>query len=163
MRCGLTLSETKTRLLPFGRKPWARWRAGGDKPGTFDFLGFTHFTGISRKGTYKVGRVTSRKKFCTSLAAMKAWLQHVRNQPIRDWWALLAAKLRGHVQYYGVSGNASALARYAQRVRQLVYQALARRSQHAPGLWSWLNRYLTRFPLPRPKIIHRWYAATSVR
>jgi group II intron reverse transcriptase/maturase len=162
-RCGLTVSETKTRLLPFGRKPWARWRAGGNKPGTFDFLGFTHFTGISRKGTYKVGRVTSRKKFCKSLAAIKAWLTQVRNHPVREWWALLAAKLRGHFQYYGVSGNAPALARYAQRVRQLVYQSLARRSQHAPGLWSWLNRYLTRFPLPRPKIIHRWYTTTPVQ
>jgi group II intron reverse transcriptase/maturase len=162
-RCGLTLSEEKTRVLPFGRKAWACWRAGGSKPGTFDFLGFTHFTGISRKGTYKVGRVTSRKKFRKGLAAIKAWLKQVRNHPVCDWWALLAAKLRGHFQYYGVSGNSSALARYAQRVRQLVCQALARRSQHAPGLWDWLNRYLTRFPLPRPKIIHRWYTTTPVR
>jgi len=45
----------------------------------------------------------------------------------------------------------------------LVYHALARRSQHSPGLWSKFNRYLTRYPLPRPKIIHRWYAATPTR
>jgi group II intron reverse transcriptase/maturase len=162
-RCGLTVSDEKTRLLPFGRKAWAKWRAGGIKPGTFDFLGFTHYIGISRKGTYKVGLVTSRKKFRRSLAALKAWLKQVRNQPVRDWWAQLAAKMRGHFHYYGVSGNSLALARYAQQVRRLVYQALSRRSQHASGLWNWLNRYLTRFPLPRPKIIHAWYPAMSVR
>ena len=162
-RCGLTVSEEKTRLLSFGRKAWARWRAGGEKPGTFDFLGFTHYVGTSRKGMYKVGRVTSRKKFRNSLQALKAWLKLVRNLPMRDWWGLLAAKLRGHYQYYGISGNAPALVRYAQCVRRLVYHALARRSQHSPGLWTKFNRYLTRFPLPRPKIIHAWYAAPSAR
>ena len=110
-----------------------------------------------------MGRVTSRKKFRKSLQALKAWLKQVRNLPMRDWWGLLAARLRGHYQYYGISGNAPALARYAQCVRRLVYQALARRSQHSPGLWSKFHRYLTRFPLPRPKIIHAWYASTSVR
>ena len=162
-RCGLTVSEEKTRLLSFGRPAWRQWRAGGGKPGTFDFLGFTHYVGTSRKGRYKVGRVTSRKKFRKSLASLKAWLVQVRHLPLRDWWGILAANMRGHFQYYGVSGNAPALARYAQQVRRLVCHGLARRSQHAPGLWVWFNRYLTRFPLPRPKIMHAWYAATSVR
>lgn len=162
-RCGLAVSEEKTRLLSFGRYAWQQWRAGGTKPGTFDFLGFTHFVGISRKGKYKVGRATSRKKFRKSLRSLKEWLQGVRNLPMADWWAQLAAKVRGHFQYYGVSGNSPALTRYAQCVRRLVCQALARRSQHAPGLWIWFNRYLKRFPLPPPKIIHRWYAVTFVR
>lgn len=162
-RCGLTVSEEKTHLLSCGRRAWRQWRAGGSKPGTFTFLGFTHYVGTSRKGTYKVGRVTSGKKFRRSLQALKAWLATVRNQPIRDWWPVLAAKLRGHFQYYGVSGNAPALQRYAQCVRRLVVQTLSRRSQHCPGLWAWFNRYLRRFPLPRPKIIHAWYATTSVR
>ena len=162
-RCGLTVSEEKTRILSFGRKAWRQWRAGGMKPGTFDFLGFTHFVDTSRKGNYKVGRATSRKKFRKSLTALKEWLRWVRNLPLRDWWSLLVAKLRGHFQYYGVSGNSRALARYAQRARQLVCHALVRRSQHAPGIWSWLSSYLTRFPLPRPKIIHCWYAAKPVQ
>ena len=162
-RCGLEVSEDKTRLLSFGRKAWRQWRAGGEKPGTFDFLGFCHFVDTSRKGIYKVGRVTSRKKFRKSLKALKAWLRWVRNLPLRDWWSLLAAKLRGHLQYYGVSGNYPALARYFDRALQLVVRALARRSQKSVNLWSWLQRYLKRFPLPRPKIMHAWYAAKPVQ
>jgi group II intron reverse transcriptase/maturase len=162
-RCGLAVSEEKTRLLSFGRKAWERWRKGGGKPQTFDFLGFTHYVGTSRKGTYKVGRVTSRKKFRRSLKALKAWLKGVRNLPLRDWWSLLAVKVRGHIQYYGVSGNFPALARYYDRALQLVVRALARRSQRSGNLWPWLHRYLKRFPLPRPKIIHAWYAPMPVR
>jgi group II intron reverse transcriptase/maturase len=162
-RCGLAVSEEKTRLLSCGRKAWARRRAGGEKPGTFDFLGFTHFVGTSRKGTYTVGRVTSRKKFRNSLKALKEWLRRVRNLPLRDWWPLLVAKLRGHFQYYGVSGNFPAIARYYDRALQLVARALARRSQKpTPDMWGWLHRYLTRYPLPRPKIMHRWYASPPV-
>ena len=49
----------------------------------------------------------------------------VRNLPMRDWWPLLVAKVRGHLQYYGVSGNFDALTRYCYGVRQLVKRALA--------------------------------------
>lgn len=162
-RCGLTVSEEKTHILSFGRKAWRQWRAGGQKAGTFDFLGCTHFVGTSRKGTYKVGRVTSRKKFRKSLKALKEWLRGVRNLPLPTWWSVLAAKVRGHIQYYGVSGNYPALARYYERVLRLVVRALARRSQKSRDLWPGLHRYLKRFPLPRPKIMHAWYAAKSVR
>ena len=42
-RFGLELHPDKTRLFPFGRHAEQEWRAGrGPKPGTFDFLGFTH-------------------------------------------------------------------------------------------------------------------------
>jgi len=160
-RCGLTVSEEKTRLVSFGRRVWRQWRAGGVKPGTFDFLGFTHFAGTARKGTYKVGRVTSRKKFRQKLAELKAWLPGVRNLPLKEWWSTLAEKLRGHFQYFGVSGNYPALARYYERALSLVVRALARRSQKSRNLWRWLHQYLLRYPLPRPKIMHRWYALPS--
>jgi len=162
-RCGLTVSEEKTRLLAFGRHAWRQWRAGGAKPETFNFLGFTHYVGTSRKGKFQVGRVTSRKKFRRSLQALKAWLATMRTKPMSYWWPVLVAKLRGHYQYYGVSGNSRALARYAHEALRYVQQALSRRSQHAPGLWDRLNRYLKRFPLPRPRIIHAWYAPMLTR
>ncbi|MEK7371691.1 MAG: group II intron reverse transcriptase/maturase, partial [candidate division NC10 bacterium] len=43
---GLTLHPDKTRLVPFHRPD--RGDGGGDGPGTFDFLGFTHHWGLSR-------------------------------------------------------------------------------------------------------------------
>jgi RNA-directed DNA polymerase len=38
---GLTLHPEKTQLLAFGRSALPR-RPGGQRPATFDFLGFTH-------------------------------------------------------------------------------------------------------------------------
>jgi RNA-directed DNA polymerase len=46
---GLSLHPDKTRLIEFGRFAPERRRArGDDKPGTFDFLGFTHCCGQDR-------------------------------------------------------------------------------------------------------------------
>jgi len=44
---GLKLAEEKTRVIEFGRK--------AEKPGTFDFLGFTHYCDKTRGGGFKVG------------------------------------------------------------------------------------------------------------
>ncbi len=55
---GLSLHPTKTRLVPFGR-PTGRDET---KPGTFEFLGFTHSWGRSRRGKWVVRRKTSRDR-----------------------------------------------------------------------------------------------------
>jgi hypothetical protein len=48
---GLELHPDKTRLIEFGRHAaWRRRRQGLGKPETFDFLGFTHICGKTRKG-----------------------------------------------------------------------------------------------------------------
>jgi hypothetical protein len=50
---GLELHPDKTRLIAFGRKPENDWRwKGGGKPGTFDFLGFTHSCGRNPEGLF---------------------------------------------------------------------------------------------------------------
>ena len=48
-RFGLKIHAQKTRLVRFERPPRGGARAG-EKPGTFDFLGFTLHWGKSRQG-----------------------------------------------------------------------------------------------------------------
>jgi RNA-directed DNA polymerase len=58
-RFGLSLHAGKTRLVEFGRFAAAnRLRRGEGRPETFDFLGFTHFCGVTRKGGFMVQRKT---------------------------------------------------------------------------------------------------------
>ena len=45
---GLSLEEEKSRLIEFGRYAKERCRKVGTKPGTFTFLGFTHYCSKSR-------------------------------------------------------------------------------------------------------------------
>jgi hypothetical protein len=66
---GLELHPEKTRLIQFGRYAEARRARGGQgPPETFDFLGFTHISGKTRRGDFTIHRRTSRKKFQAKLA-----------------------------------------------------------------------------------------------
>jgi len=59
---GLKLHPEKTCLVPFGRPE--KGGLDGDRPhepGTFDFLGFTHYWGKSRKGYWVIRRKAARR------------------------------------------------------------------------------------------------------
>lgn len=58
---GLELSLEKTRIVEFGRYARENSKGKGGKPGSFDFLGITHFCDKGRKGYFKVGRKTARR------------------------------------------------------------------------------------------------------
>lgn len=160
---GLRLHPEKTQTISFGR--YERENAGrqGRKANTFDFLGFTHFCGKSRKGKFIVGRQTSRKKFRLAVANLKKWLRKVRNYlPAKEWWPTLVAKLRGHYQYYGVSGNMRSLQRFYNLAIRMTRKWLNRRSQRKRFYWSGFLEYLKHYPLPKPKITHNFYTLSPV-
>jgi len=155
---GLTLHPQKTRTLSFGRYEREKARREGRKPHTFDFLGFTHYAGRSRKGNFVLGRRTSRKKFHKACREIRTWLKQVRNRRrLSEIWAELAAKLRGHYSYYGVSGNYRMIRNFGYVVIRAVQKWLNRRSQRRDFTWKRLNDYLKHYPLPRPRIVYRMY------
>ena len=96
-RFGLTLHEDKTRMFDFRRY--------SGETESFDFLGFTHFWAKSRKGFQVIKRKTAKKRFARALKVMNQWLRRVRHEPIAEQHRLLSLKLRGHFNYYGITGN----------------------------------------------------------
>jgi hypothetical protein len=96
-RYSLELAEEKTQLLRFGR--FARrdcQRLGEGSPGTFDFLGFTHYCGQSRSKRFKLKRRTATKKFKAKVRDLKNWFHLQLTTPLSEVWTSLNAKLRGH-------------------------------------------------------------------
>jgi len=159
----LELHPEKTRVIRFGRYERENARQQKRRVHTFDFLGFTHFCGTSRRGNFILGRRTSRKKFRKRCQELNSWLKHVRNLlPVKEWWPILAAKLRGHYQYYGVSGNMPSLQRYRRMALGLALKWLNRRSQRRSFNWSNFYRYLEHYPLPTPRIVHNLYTLSPV-
>ena len=73
---GLEVEPTKTKVLEFGRDAQRQAGARGERPETFDFLGFTHYCSRTRDGKrFRMKRVTSRKKFRAKLLTFKEWLK----------------------------------------------------------------------------------------
>jgi len=159
----LELHPEKTRVIHLGREQRCRKDSQGHQSHTFDFLGFTHYWGKSRKKNPTLRRKTSAKKFRKACKEMSQWLRQVRStSKLKDWWPTLQAKLRGHYQYYGISGNSRLIQRFHYMTKRLVIKSVNRRSQKASFNWEGFASYLERYPLPEPRIVHHLYTLSSV-
>ncbi len=155
---GLRISESKSRTIAYGRTAWQKAQETGEKPATFDFLGFTHYCATTQRGKFRAGRKTSRKKLTQKLKGMNQWLKKVRNRTaLKTWWPVLRQKLIGHYNYYGISGNTHELKAYYRETVRLAYKWINRRSQKKSYNWEQFWRFLKWNPLPAPRIYHQTY------
>jgi group II intron reverse transcriptase/maturase len=148
----LELSLEKTHIVKFGNFWYRLWLKGGEKPGTFNFLGFTHYCGQSRKGKFLLGRRTEAKRFRRGLNSLYGYMKVHRHNPIVQVWKTVSQKLEGHYRYFGVSGNSRRLNQFHRIAEQILFKWLNRRSQKKSFTWSDFLVYLKSYPLPRPII-----------
>lgn len=152
---GLELHPEKTRLIEFGRfAKKQRAKRGDDPPETFDFLGFTHICGKTRRGDFTIHRRTARKKFQAKLIELKNKLKRRSHDDLTQVGSWLQSVLRGWCQYYAVPGNYARLRQFRDALQVMWLQVLRRRSQRGRRLnWAKFSR-LSRRWLPTPKILH---------
>lgn len=152
---GLELHPEKTRLIEFGRyAEERRAKRGEGPPETFDFLGFTHISGKTRRGDYTIHRRTARKKFQAKLADLKEKLSRSRHADLAQVGAWLQSVTRGWYQYYAVPGNYERLRQFRDEIQKMWLRALRRRSQRGRRLnWDKFSKVCKRW-LPTPKILH---------
>jgi hypothetical protein len=151
-RFGLEINTEKTRLVRFGRP--SRTEGTGDKPETFDFLGFTHYWGKSQKGNQVVKKKTAKGRFRRTLQAIKKWGMEHRHLPMKEQQRKLNEKLRGHDGYYGVTGNIRMLSQLRCQVAKLWRRWLQRRNRSSSPNWEKFQGMLRVFPLFPARIIH---------
>jgi RNA-directed DNA polymerase len=157
---GLTLHPEKTRLIEFGRYALTKSeKPGGQKPETFDFLGFTHICKRSRGGKFTVHVRTMRKRLKRSLQRVALWCREHRHDPVEEQQRSLNRKLRGHYGYYGRPTNSPRLSEFYQEVRRIWHKWLNRRTRGKPLPWAEYVHLLNRHPLLRPRITRSWQSA----
>jgi len=152
----LEVEPTKTKLLAFGRFARRDAQRRGQKPEEFDFLGFTHYCGLTRKGQFKVKRRTSDKKFRAKLKVAKAWLKRVRSE-MKSGGVLKRAKagLVGHFNYYAITDNARKCDSFRRQVMLLLFKWLNRRSQRRSYTWAQFYSALAWVEWPSVRIVHK--------
>lgn len=151
---GLTINREKTELICF-RNPQQERK----QPASFDFLGFTHYWGKSRKGWWIVKRKTAAKRIRRALVATWDWCRKNRHKKVKAQFEVLQSKLRGHYNYYGVTGNYRSLSAYWHHVKRGWRYWLNRRGRGRSMPWSRFDQLLQRYPLLRPSVVHSVYAA----
>jgi hypothetical protein len=153
------LHPAKTRIVSFRRPP--KRSKQGPKPGTFEFLGFTHYWEWSYKGFWVVKRKTAKGRFTRALKRINRWCRAVRCEPVAVQHQKLVIKLKGHRAYYGITGNGRALQRFREEVRKVWRKWLCRRSQRAFMPWDRYEQLLKRYPLPPMRVVHSIYGRTA--
>jgi hypothetical protein len=107
---GLTLHPAKTRLVPF-KRPWGVGgkRGTGSRPGTFDFLGFTHYwarrVAVAGWSSGRPRRSGSRR----ALRAVNLWCRINLHLKVAVQHRMLSAILRGTLPTTGSPATAPAL------------------------------------------------------
>ena len=150
---GLKLHPEKTRLVRFQRPRISpRSSTEGSRAGTFRFLGFTHYWGLTRRGNWAVKRRTAPDRFSRAMVAVKQWCRRNRHRPLREQCRMLSQKLRGHYGYFGIPGNSAALGRFRLEVVRIWWKWLSRRSNRAHIPWACWQRLEARYALPEPRI-----------
>ena len=152
---GLELQPDKTRLIEFGRYAETnRKRRGEGKPETFDFLGFTHICGRTRKtGRFTVARKTVGKRMRGKLKQVKQQLRIRMHAPVADTGKWLQSVVRGYFNYHAIPGNGPRLQAFRDGVTRLWWQALGRRGQGRAYSWERMQQLVRRW-LPSVRLLH---------
>ena len=151
---GLKLHPDKTRLIEFGRfaRDNQRRREQG-KPDTFDFLGFTHCCGKTRKGKFMVLRLTSATRLRAKLLAVKTELRRRTHHPIAEQGQYLRSVVVGHGRYFAVPCNGARVQAFHFQVGRLWHRTLCRRSQAKHMSWKRMHKIVAHW-LPSPRMCH---------
>jgi group II intron reverse transcriptase/maturase len=149
----LSLAEEKTQCIAFGRFARANARKRGEKPAEFTFLGFTHYSGKTRNGHFKVKRRTSKKKLQLSLRNFTDWAKSNRNKLTKG--AMLRrgkSRVDGHLNYYAITDNYASCSDYVYWAERTLFKWLNRKSQRRAYTWDRFREACRWIGWPRPKI-----------
>lgn len=156
---GLQLHPDKTRMVDFRPGRSTDEQAESTLPTTFNFLGFTHVWGKSRKGKAVVRQLTAKDRLARSLKAINQRCKRMRDWPLSAQHRRLCRVLNGHYAYFGITGNYKRVRLVHHQVRRLWQKWLSRRSSKSYVQWARFERMLDRFALPSPRIVHRYAGA----
>ena len=150
-RFGLRIHPEKSRMVQFSRPYWKQ----GKGPGSFAFLGFTHYWGKMLSGGWTIKRKTQGKRLSRFLSGIGDWCKENLHEPMAKQYGILSAKLRGHYQYYGVRGNFKMLEVVYEGTRAKWKKWLSRRnSKDRMGWEKFAAQVEAIFDLPKPRIVH---------
>lgn len=159
-RFGLELHPEKTKLIDFRFK-----RPNGmvsHASGTsFDFLGFTHVWGKSRRGKPVIFQRTAKDRYKRSLKAISDYCRHARHKSLCNQHEVLCRRIQGHYAYFGITGNAYRIRCFLHEVQRIWQKWLTRRTRSLSKPWKRFERIYTLYPLPKARIVHQYQAARS--
>jgi len=146
---GLSIHPEKSKMVCFKQPSKFSDKSGN---GTFDFLGFTHYWGRSRKGNWVIKRQTMRKRQARAMRNLHLYCRNNRHEPVMEQYRKLCSKLHGLYNYYGIICNYRPLLMLYKHVVISWHRWLGRRTRNGYISWDDFNAFLGVWKLPKPRI-----------
>ena len=161
---GLELHETKTKVIPNGRKVAENLTKLGQKPPVFSFLGFIHVWGKSlnrstNKTFWRVKRRTCPIRFKAKLSEILENFK--KNRHRKDFFDYAKRIVNGYLEYFAINDNMKRISQFVHEVRGIMFKWLNRRSQKRSFDWERFSKILERVNFPQPKIRHHLFFNSS--
>lgn len=153
---GLQVHPDKTRMVDFRRVLSRIDPAVSALATTFQFLGFAHIWGKSRRGYLVVRQLIAKDRYARAVKAISDKCRVMRHDLLSDQHRQLCQMLKGVFAYFGISGNAHRLGDLHCRARSLWRYWLSRRSTRSRLTWARFAAIEKTFPLPPPRIVHNY-------
>jgi len=155
MKDGTTWEIPVSRIADMRAKYYADLdsKRGEGKPESFNFLGFTHICGKTKKGKFTVLRQTMRKKWQAKMKELYLELRSRMHDSVPKQGAYLRSVVAGHIRYYGVPTNSTAIGAFRKKVCRLWHKVLKRRSDKHRLPWERMKRLIAKY-IPAARICH---------
>ncbi len=106
-----------------------------------------------------VRQFTARSRYRRAVKAVWQWCKHHRHRPLEDQQRHLASVIRGHCNYYGLTGNGKLLSRFRDAVVRSWRRWLGRRHRDGRLSWDKMSILLRHHPLPYTKVMRSIYVS----
>lgn len=151
---GISLNESKTRIIASGKLNAHILEAKGQKPETFVFLGFVHVwqrsvSSKTGKSFWRPKLFTCSKRFRNKVTQIKEYVS--RNRHKRGLLPYVIRIVDGYLNYFSINDNIKRIHRFLFEVRKILFKFLKRRSQRGLSPEKF-NRMLDYHKFPVAKV-----------
>jgi hypothetical protein len=142
--------------IEFGRHAAKDRRARGlGKPETFNFLGFTHISGHSRRGGILLRRKSRGDRVRARSQVIKEEPRRRMHETVEEQGAWLRRVMMRFNAYHAVPTNSVALGDFRFNVANIWRRTLCMRGQKGKVTWQRMTAVQDR-RFPKPRITHPW-------
>lgn len=152
---GLRLHEKKTRLIRFGKTARQELKKRGERPKTFQFLGFEFKCSITLKTKrFKILMHTAGSRIQKKVTEVSRRLRTlILSGESEQAVKYLNSFLKGYYGYFAVHENTKILATLRYRLVKILFTLLNRRSQKRSMTWEKFNKLIEPL-IMSPKVSH---------
>lgn len=161
---GLSVNESKTRIIPCGSRVARRYAQAGKKMPTFSFLGFLHVWGKSKNRKrneifWRMKRRTDPVRYRKKLEELKRYLMKYRHN--KRLIPYIISVIKEYMNYFAVNDNIYRIKSFLKVVKRLLFRALNRRSQKRSYNWERFQKVLDLNGYPQPSVLVNLFFASK--